>query len=250
MAPDRTELEWKYQPTDFFEAAYRHADSDHTLVIEGGQAVATLSIPQDPVNEVVETRIATHLESIFLVRQLQLHRVSELERRPRVVQHVGGRTNRTLRVDSIPVVLSGGQADTITQDAAGNIIQDSKAERIAGHNTLLDTIAPKASASPVLRGLLTTYSRAIYDPSNELVYLYEIRDALAAHYGSDAKAARAALKISKAEWRRLGELANAEPLDQGRHRGEHVGRRNATAAELNEARGIVLGWIIAFAGTI
>jgi hypothetical protein len=29
------------------------------------------------------------------------------------------------------------------------------------------------------------------------------------------------LGISKTEWQRLGALANAEPLEQGRHRGKH-----------------------------
>jgi len=46
------------------------------------------------------------------------------------------------------------------------------------------------------------------------------------------------VSISTTEWKRLGLLANVEPLEQGRHRGKHAaGRRIATAEELEEARG-------------
>jgi len=33
MTPDRTELEWMYQPADLFEAAYRHANTEYDLVV-------------------------------------------------------------------------------------------------------------------------------------------------------------------------------------------------------------------------
>jgi hypothetical protein len=94
---------------------------------------------------------------------------------------------------------------------------------------------------------LNSYKAAVDDPANELVHLYEIRDALAGHYGGDA-AARAKLGISEKEWKRLGILANDAPLKEGRHRGRHSKKlRHATAAELDEARKIARGWITAFA---
>jgi hypothetical protein len=201
------------------------------------------------VDQQLENRIATHLQATFFARQLQIHRKYELEG-PRVSQHVGGRKNVAIRLGSAYVVTEVGHVDLITRDASGNIIRDSKAERIAEHTALLGAIGPKAAVSPVLLGLLKSYSRAVSDPSNELVYLYEIRDALSKHHRGEADACTA-LNISGAEWRRLGVLANVEPLDQGQHRGEHVaGRRDASAAELNEARSIVVKWITAFASTI
>ena len=133
------------------------------------------------------------------------------------------------------------------REAAGNVLHDTKAERIAEHTAMLDAVAPKIPLSSTLRGLLMSYSRAVSDPSNELVHLYEIRDVLATHYGGEQNAC-AALQLSRSEWRRVGVLANVEPIEQGRHRGEHVvGRRDATDAELEEARAIVRKWIRAFA---
>jgi hypothetical protein len=146
--------------------------------------------------------------------------------------------------------MSGGQADFVHCDAAGKALRDTKAERIAEHTALLDALAPQMARSSILRGLLTSYASAVSDPGNELVHLYEVRDALSTHFRGEQNA-RTALSIPQSDWRRLGALANVEPIEQGRHRGEHVaGRRAATTAELQEARSIVRGWIIGFASTV
>jgi hypothetical protein len=246
MPPERTELEWVYQPRDLFEVAYRDVGVDCEIVIDDGRAVATLSVSQDPVDRELEERILGHLEAVFLVRQLQVHRVYDLQG-PRIYQHAGGRKDIAIRVGAACVVMSGSRTDVVHRDAAGNVLRDTKAERIAEHTAILDSVAPKLAMSSTLRGLLTSYSRSVSDPSNELVHLYEIRDALATHYGGETNAC-AALSIRRSEWRRLGVLANVEPIEQGRHRGEHVaGRRDATAAELEEARSIARRWIVAFA---
>src|SRR5262245_18724200 len=107
---------------------------------------------------------------------------------------------------------------------------------------MLQSLAGRATGSLLLRNLLQSYSRAVSDPSNELVHLYEIRDALSKHFGEE-ELARKALGIPNTEWKRLGALANAEPLEQGRHRGRHPdGRRSATQAELHDARQIARRW--------
>jgi len=83
-----------------------------------------------------------------------------------------------------------------------------------------------------------------------MVHLYEIRDALKKHYGSET-AARRQLNITKTQWQRLGEIANDRPVEQSRHRGTHVvGSRPATSAELDVARGAARRLIEAFAKTV
>jgi len=79
---------------------------------------------------------------------------------------------------------------------------------------------------------------AVRDPNNELVHLYEIRDALVVKFGGDA-ATRTTFRISRAQWSRFGARCNDELLRQGRHRGNNAGAfRDATEGELMEARGI------------
>ncbi|SRR6266511_3249116 len=75
MTIDRTELEWTYEPKDFFEAPYQYAEVDFELKIESGKALATLTVPTLDL----EARVRSLVESVFLVRQLQLHRSYKLE---------------------------------------------------------------------------------------------------------------------------------------------------------------------------
>jgi hypothetical protein len=86
----------------------------------------------------------------------------------------------------------------------------------------------------------------VRDPNNELVHLYEIRDALSVKFGGD-NSARAAIAITASQWSRLGQLCNNDPLRQGRHRGKTgEALRDASEGELVEARGIVRAMIEAY----
>ena len=83
-----------------------------------------------------------------------------------------------------------------------------------------------------------SYDAAVRDPNNELVHLYEVREALSVRFDGE-HGARSALGIGSSRWPRSGQLCNNEPLRQGWHRGKTGGvRRDATEGELTEARGI------------
>ncbi len=249
MTVDRTELEWTYEPKGFFETPYRHAERDFELKIDNGTAVATLIIPTDPVPADLEESVRTLVENSFLVRELQLHRKAKLEG-PRIYQHSAGRKDVSIRLEGVSAVGMIGQLDFIVSDAEGDIKRDSKAERIAEHTSLLDLLAPKLQQSETLQAIFVSYSKSVDDPDDEFTHLYEVRDALSNHYGNDENARRA-LGISKSDWSRFGVLTNVEPLEQGRHRGNHPhGRRPATDEELDEARNLARQWIITFARTV
>ena len=49
MAVDRTELEWIYEPSAFFEASLELATADFFLSIDRGKAVASLTRAADPI---------------------------------------------------------------------------------------------------------------------------------------------------------------------------------------------------------
>ena len=95
--------------------------------------------------------------------------------------------------------------------------------------------------------LLQSYDAAVKDPCNELVHLYEIRDALVNKFGHEANA-KAALAITNTTWSRFGQLCNDEPLNQGRHRGKKAreGLRDARTDELSEARDIARTMVEAY----
>ena len=125
----------------------------------------------------------------------------------------------------------------------GNVISDSRQDRIEKKKSLAELVARYRSADGLLDALLLSYDAAVRDPNNELVHLYEIRDALSMRFGGETSA-RAALGISSSQWSRMGQLCNSEALRQGRHRGKTGGAlRDASEAELTEIRAIARAMI-------
>jgi hypothetical protein len=245
--PKGTELHWDYTPTDFFEAPYSHVSPVYDLRIQDGSAVAVLHVAQDPVDANLSTEIESRVASLFLVRQLQTHRQYSLGGKC-VHQHSDGQ-HFVVVPDGIDIGISFdiGRIDSQVVDADGNVVWDSREERIASESALLELVAPKLMGSPELRAMFESYTTAVDDPSNEFVHLYEVRDALVAHFGSEL-AARKGLEIGKKEWQRIGILADVEPVEVGRHRGRHApALRAPTPEELDEARAIIGRWILAFA---
>jgi hypothetical protein len=128
----------------------------------------------------------------------------------------------------------------------GNIIADSKRDRIERKKSLAELVSVHRASDGLLAAMLRSYSAGVRDPNNELVHLYEIRDALSVKFGGD-NSARAAIAITASQWSRLGQLCNNDPLRQGRHRGKTgEALRDASEGELVEARGIVRAMIEAY----
>lgn len=100
-----------------------------------------------------------------------------------------------------------------------------------------------------MKSLLNSYKAAVKDPDNELVHLYEIRDALHRKFGND-KAALSTLEkfgLTRNNWKDFGNLANKASLRQGRHRGQNDGALcDATDDELFNARRIARTMIEAY----
>ena len=244
----KTVLEWAYQPADFFEFPYRMTMPDCEIQIQDGTVRVTLNSPLDPVPDALKSRIALEIEAIFRIRRLRTHKRFELKGSHTIQFAKDG--GRRIDMSGTCVAKATVRADMIALDSAGNVVQDTRAERIAADARFVDELAPKISRSPLLKVLVGSYSAAVEDPPDELTHLYEIREALARHYRDDHRAQKT-LGITKADWKRLGQLANDEPLQQSRHRGKHLPSiRPATEAELEEAREISRRLILAFAESL
>lgn len=234
-------LEWSYTPSDFFEGPVSYTDMNYTVHIENGCAIATFVTDQpDSVFPIVHNE----LEACFLGAQtirnrpFQLSNYSSTRKRPDGISHISVSMGETVHATI-------GAVDIVTRDAAGNVKSDTKADRIRATSEMAQ-LAAKHINNPVAAALLKSYNRGINDPSNELTHLYEIRDALSTKLGGE-KNACSVLNISRNEWSRFGKLANDDPLHQGRHRGESIGQlRDASEAELAEARGIARKMILAY----
>jgi hypothetical protein len=250
MEIDKTVIEWAYEPSSYFESSMIFSEKEYDIRLENGLASITLSYPQDPVPEELINKIIERLELIFLSRQLFVHKPFILK--GHTINHINPNGSKSIQIkisETATVVCSSHAPDVMIKDKDGNIIHDSRAIRIAEQYKQVKFILTKYGNNELAKTLLGSYGRAVSDPADELVHLYEIRDALSKAFGGEDKAIKL-LGVSKNKWDRLGILANVEPLEEGRHRGKHSSRRIASHHEIQEARDIARELILGYVNTL
>ncbi len=239
-------LEWTFSPADYFENTINIKRDDYEMLIDHGKVEAKIRPDIYEKNPNLRDDLHRALDDRFLGVQLLSHRLYELSKASMYRLYPNGHKNVTVFVDSLVLTLSVGMPDIIVRDKNGNVVSDSRADRIEEKKKLADLVEKYCQSDLVARSLLNSHKAAVNDPDNELVHLYEIRDALSRKFNGQDAACKI-LNISSTQWRRLGRLANDEPLKQGRHRGKNPGTlRDATEAELSEARDIARHFVEAY----
>jgi len=246
MADITVVVTWTYTPADYFEEPIRIQELGYTIVIAAGNVEARVNAAvYDADTKATKEKICRAVDARFLKRQLAAYTTYELTG-PRLESRVrddGSNSAVTVFVQPLPArkVEFATVVDVVTKDSAGNVVKDTARERDKRYSELAELLAKHSELDETAKSLLASWRSAIADQASELVHLYEIRDAL--------KAVRTDLNISAKDWSRLGQLANDEPLRQGRHGGSKKAAhelRDATEAELKEARDIALCMIEAY----
>lgn len=239
-------LEWTFSPLDYFEEAIEISRQHYTMTIADGKVQAKIDSAIYEANPSMRQGLHDGLNDRFLGVQFLTHRAYDLSSSKMTRVHPDGRRDIFIEPEPERLLISDGTADIQLTDKDGNVISDSKRDRIEKKKSLAELVATHRTTDGLLASLLRSYDGAVRDPNNELVHLYQIREALSAKYGGE-NAARSALGIRSSQWSRLGQLCNNEPLRQGRHRGKIGGAlRDASEGELTEARGIARAMIEAY----
>ncbi len=238
-----TRLEWKYSPPTYLEEPITLSFEGGALEIKDGTAIATIDPEKHDTGNSIERELTKKIESRLLAVQITTHKNYELSKPSRIDITDRGERIVHLGPTSFVGTIRFGCVDITIADKNGCIITDTKSERRNKQDRIALLIEKHRQSDDVLRRILMSYKEAVKDPANELVHLYEIRDALSRRFRSKKTAMRK-LGIDRLEWNEIGELANARPLKQGRHRGKAVGPlRDAENVELEKARKIVAGWV-------
>lgn len=235
-------VEWTYSPSDYFEQRVRIVNEHYELTIQNGKAEARINAEHGDPRPELRDQLNTDLNLMFIGIQLLSHQPYELSRPSVYCRHPDGKRDVFAEVHF--VATGSLSADFKITDRNGNVVADSRAERIE-RKRLLATLAATHGGHDLVAGkILQSYSKAVKEPDNELIRLYEIREALDEAFEGKKQAIKA-LKVSKAQWQKLGQLANDTTLRQGRHRGKTLsGLRDATKDELNTARAIAIEMVV------
>jgi hypothetical protein len=216
------------------------------MVINDGKVEARLKRVNREEESQIRQELHESLNSRFLGVQLLTYKPFQLSKPSTYHLHPDGKRDVFIQVNSAVITITGNSVDLIVKDRDGNIVTDTKKERIKEKKELAD-LAERFGKDPIVIALLQSHKNAITDPKDELIHLYEICDTLKSTFKGINNACSTLGISKKQEWGRLGKLANDEPLKQGRHRGQNAGNlRDATNAELNEARQIARKMIYAY----
>jgi hypothetical protein len=246
----RYEIEWHYTPADLFVDPFTEHVLDCDLQMGDGTALATIRTEVYEKTPSLQQQLHRFVDARLKVQQFKTARAYQLDNGSLTEFHHDGK--RTLHLSAFAnAKISVFSADIKITDSTGRTIFDSSAERARARLKYeqkrcdLETLDNQLTADieqyyrkqtrleeSIVSSLLSSYLASCNDPENELVHLYEIRDAVKKRFGGEIPA-RQALGVSKAEWSEFGRLADNEPLVQGRHRGNFSGQlRPATDEEL------------------
>jgi len=237
-------LEWTYTPPNYFEEALDVSGKDYSMVIINGKVEARVDFEVYYANSSMLEELQSNLDYTFLGAKLFTNRAHEISRPNKFHIHPDGRRDVFIELEGVELKIIPGNVDFRHTDKHGNIISDSKQERIDNIKHFIELARDYGPKDKVLEIMLRSYGSAIDNRSNEFVYLYQVRDALHEKFSSKRNVIEA-LNITKDQWDDLGKLCNDESLWQGRHRGKNIKGtyRDVSESELEKAREIVLTMI-------
>ena len=242
----RTRIEWTYRPTDYFEEPYTTSFEDVEIEISDGHIIAVLDTDKYDRDSSIRERLHNHVEGLFAGVRLQSHKDFDIYTGATHQERPDGKTDAILLMNVAGILSSCGHLDTKALDSRGNVIKDTRQERIDEKRQFAEIVASKRGTDDVLDAMLKSHENAVKDPDNELIHLFEILEFLESKFRG-RKQVRQELGISKNRLDTLGKLANTKPLKQGRHRGQHLSQLgDATASELENARSISKDMIVAY----
>lgn len=239
-------LQWNFSPARYFEEMVDTVCHGHMMTMTDGKVETKINAEIFAASPSLREKLHNCLNAQFLVQQLFTHKPYTLSQPVKIIVHQDGKKDYFLELEPATFKVTGGSVEFRISDKNGRIIADSRGERIETIKRFREQFILH-TVDELLPVLLQSYDAAVKDPNDELVHLYEIRDALSNKFGGEANA-KATLAIAHPTWSRLGQLCNHEPLNQGRHRGKKAREvlRDARADELTEARDIARTMIEAY----
>ncbi|MEW4490750.1 23S rRNA (adenine(2030)-N(6))-methyltransferase RlmJ [Thalassoglobus sp. JC818] len=235
-------VEWTFTPDDFFEEPFTIEFDRCKLEIESSKV--STNIQPSEFTEALKHSLHRNLHDHFRGVMLASHKEFELSQP--LVSRLHDDGHRVVELSGTCVIKSGGSVDCIVTNGDGVVIRDTRAERIAKKQKTATRIAGSIQSDVLVPVLVASYEAAVRDPDNELIHLYEIREALKKQFNNEGNL-RTKLGITKSDWSDFGRLANDEPVKQGRHRGSHLGNlRGANEEELTSARNFSFSLIEAY----
>ncbi len=181
-------IKWTFSPIDYFEEPVEFHCKNEKICVENGRAESRIPPDRYIPDHSLRNQLHEELNFKFLAAQVLNHKPYTLNN-----PSLSHGNDITLTLEGLTSKVTLGNIDLIQYDKCGNIISDTRNERIKKRNKFAE-LAVKHMKDSVFNKILISYSAAVNDSNNELVHLYEVRDTMCTYFKGE-KAATAALKI-------------------------------------------------------
>lgn len=227
----QTVLEWTYEPSTLFEEEVTLAHSGGVIRIDCGHIKGVFDAThyeqgrefRDCIHEIVSARVRA--------QEVQVRKQCKLSAASMSREYADGRRDVTAFPETLSVRVKVNIPDIIVKDAHGNVVKDSKTERLKKQKEFGENVSILLPQDIALKRMLESFHNALRDPDNALIHLYEIMDAVVVACGTSKDEARRRLILTEKEWSKFGRIANNAPLLEGRHRGKHEYLKKASKDE-------------------
>lgn len=236
---DTVILQWTFTPHDFFEEATEFNELGTTLHIYSGLAKASIQVRAFEARPEIKDDLNDSLECRFSAVQVYTHKKYSLSKPTKSIQHANGGISICELTTACSSAAVSGNMRVVGQD--GTIVFDSKKERLEECKKLSELFA-RHRENRTLRLMRRSYKAAADYPQNEFVHLYGVADAAKQDLG---KRFIKTLGLCD-QWGTFERICNELPVQQGRHPGNKDPLRNATADELELARGFAMSLVKAY----
>lgn len=139
-------LDWHFSPPDFFEETITISRNDYTMVIENGKVEARTTAAAYDANVSMRNELHEALNDRFLGVQLLSHMPYELSKPRGTKLHPDGRKDFFIELEGAQLKLTGGTVDFQVTDKHGNVVSDSRKDRIEKKKSLAELVAHTAQA--------------------------------------------------------------------------------------------------------
>lgn len=240
-------FQWEYTPANYFEQEVRIDANEFSGFIKDG-TVQVHPKPGSVISDELRELVAEEVKVCFQTRKM-LKRAPYNLNGPVVCTETVSGTKRIMFTTVVDTAISGSIDFTVV-DSEGNVISDSKKERIERESHFLDKVTRGAGRSKLVRALVQSYSNSVDDSANELIYLGEISEALEKEFGKISLVAKV-LGVEQDRIGRLYNLSSKDGISTGRHRGRRItSLSKPPQEEISRAREVAKELIAAYASFV
>jgi len=162
------QLKWTYSPETYLEEPILIEFEGGDLEIKDGVAVAAINPVVFHSDESIRDNLTKKIESRLHAVQIMTHREFVLSKPSRTDIREDGKNNYYLEIESCAMPMRFGTVDMIVHDKDGNVVSDTKRERLDKQSTFAFLVEKHKAHDATLDQMLKSYQQSVEDPKNEL----------------------------------------------------------------------------------